>query len=149
MKKILFVCHGNICRSPMAEFVTKKKLDERNIKALVESAATSREEIGNGVHYGTRAILDRLDIDYSAKRARQITRQDYEEFDYIVAMDRYNVTNLYRMLGGDPQHKITKLLDWANIDRDVADPWYTGDFEKTYEDIEVGCTALLDKIFGI
>lgn len=149
MKKILFVCHGNICRSPMAEFVTKKKLEERKIKALVESAATSREEIGNGVHYGTRAILDRLDIDYSAKRARQITRQDYEEFDYIVAMDRYNVTNLYRMLGGDPQHKITKLLDWANIDRDVADPWYTGDFEKTYEDIEVGCTALLDKIFGI
>ncbi len=149
MKKILFVCHGNICRSPMAEFVTKKKLEERKIKALVESAATSREEIGNGVHYGTRAILDRLDIDYSAKRARQITRQDYEEFDYIVAMDRYNVTNLYRMLGGDPKHKITKLLDWANIDRDVADPWYTGDFEKTYEDIEVGCTALLDKIFGI
>lgn len=149
MKKILFVCHGNICRSPMAEFVTKKKLEERKIKALVESAATSREEIGNGVHYGTRAILDRLDIEYSAKRARQITRQDYEEFDYIVAMDRYNVTNLYRMLGGDPQHKITKLLDWANIDRDVADPWYTGDFEKTYEDIEVGCTALLDKIFGI
>ncbi len=149
MKKILFVCHGNICRSPMAEFVTKKKLEERKIKALVESAATSREEIGNGVHYGTRTILDRLDIDYSAKRARQITRQDYEEFDYIVAMDRYNVTNLYRMLGGDPQHKITKLLDWANIDRDVADPWYTGDFEKTYEDIEVGCTALLDKIFGI
>lgn len=149
MKKILFVCHGNICRSPMAEFVTKKKLEERKIKALVESAATSREEIGNGVHYGTRAILDRLDIDYSAKRARQITRQDYEEFDYIVAMDRYNVTNLYRMLGDDPQHKITKLLDWANIDRDVADPWYTGDFEKTYEDIEVGCTALLDKIFGI
>ena len=149
MKKILFVCHGNICRSPMAEFVTKKILEERKIKALVESAATSREEIGNGVHYGTRAILDRLDIDYSAKRARQITRQDYEEFDYIVAMDRYNVTNLYRMLDGDPQHKITKLLDWANIDRDVADPWYTGDFEKTYEDIEVGCTALLDKIFGI
>ena len=149
MKKILFVCHGNICRSPMAEFVTKKILEERKIKALVESAATSREEIGNGVHYGTRAILDRLDIDYSAKRARQITRQDYEEFDYIVAMDRYNVTNLYRMLGGDPQHKITKLLDWANIDRDVADPWYTGDFEKTYEDIEVGCTALLYKIFGI
>ena len=149
MKKIMFVCHGNICRSPMAEFVTKKKLEERNIKALVESSATSREEIGSGVHYGTRAILDRLSIDYSHKLARQITKQDYDEFDYIVAMDRYNVTNLYRMLGGDPQGKITKLLDWAGIDRDVADPWYTGDFEKTYEDIEVGCTALLDKIFGI
>lgn len=149
MKKIMFVCHGNICRSPMAEFVTKKKLEERNIKALVESSATSREEIGSGVHYGTRAILDRLGIDYSHKRARQITKQDYDEFDYIVAMDRYNVTNLYRMLGGDPQGKITKFLDWAGIDRDVADPWYTGDFEKTYEDIEVGCTALLDKIFGI
>lgn len=149
MKKIMFVCHGNICRSPMAEFLTKKKLEERNIKALVESSATSREEIGSGVHYGTRGILDRLGIDYSHKRARQITKQDYDEFDYIVAMDRYNVTNLYRMLGGDPQGKITKLLDWAGIDRDVADPWYTGDFEKTYEDIEVGCTALLDKIFGI
>lgn len=149
MKKIMFVCHGNICRSPMAEFLTKKKLEERNIKALVESSATSREEIGSGVHYGTRAILDRLGIDYSGKRARQITKQDYDEFDYIVAMDRYNVSNLYRMLGGDPQGKITKLLDWAGIDRDVADPWYTGDFEKTYEDIEVGCTALLDKIFGI
>lgn len=149
MKKIMFVCHGNICRSPMAEFLTKKKLEERNIKALVESSATSREEIGSGVHYGTRAILDRLSIDYSGKRARQITKQDYDKFDYIVAMDRYNVTNLYRMLGGDPQGKITKLLDWAGIDRDVADPWYTGDFEKTYEDIEVGCTALLDKIFGI
>ncbi len=149
MKKIMFVCHGNICRSPMAEFVTKKKLEERNIKALVESSATSREEIGSGVHYGTRAILDRLGIYYSHKRARQITKQDYDKFDYIVAMDRYNVTNLYRMLGGDPQGKITKLLDWAGIERDVADPWYTGDFEKTYEDIEVGCTALLDKIFGI
>ena len=149
MKKIMFVCHGNICRSPMAEFLTKKKLEERNIKALVESSATSREEIGSGVHYGTRAILDRLSIDYSGKRARQITKQDYDEFDYIIAMDRYNVTNLYRLLGGDPQRKITKLLDWAGIDRDVADPWYTGDFEKTYEDIEVGCTALLDKIFGI
>ncbi|MGN0771955.1 MAG: low molecular weight protein-tyrosine-phosphatase [Christensenellales bacterium] len=149
MKKIMFVCHGNICRSPMAEFVTKNKLKERNIQAVVESSATSTEEIGNAVHYGTKKILDSLGIDCSGKRARQFSYADYQKFDYIVGMDEYNVRNLRRMTGADPLGKVSKLLQWADSDDDVADPWYTGDFEKTYQDIELGCTALLDKIFGI
>ncbi len=147
MKKIMFVCHGNICRSPMAEFVFKKMLADNGIdNVYVASSATSYEEVGNGVHSGTKKILDRLGIDCSSKRAVRFTLDDYDNFDMIIVMDDRNIYNLARIVGEDTQHKIVKLLDLVGIDRDVADPWYTGDFEKTYQDITLGCLALLDKL---
>lgn len=147
MKKIMFVCHGNICRSPMAEFVLKKMLKDNGVSdVVVNSSATSYEEIGNGVHIGTKKILDKLGIDCSDKRAVRFTMDDYDEYDMIVVMDDNNVYNLLRIIGEDTEHKVIKLLDLVGIDRDVADPWYTGDFEKTYQDITLGCLALLDKL---
>ena len=145
--KILFVCHGNICRSPMAEFVLRDMLKKRGIAGVyVESAATSTEELGNRIHRGTAAILDRLGIDYSAKRARQITRSDYGEFDLLIGMDTANIRNMTRYWG-DPQHKIHKLLDFTERrGEDISDPWYTGDFERTYQDVKQGCESLLDSI---
>lgn len=147
MKKIMFVCHGNICRSPMAEFVLKKMLKDNGVSdVVVNSSATSYEEIGNGVHIGTKKILDKLGIDCSDKRAVRFTMDDYDEYDMIVVMDDNNVYNLSRIIGEDTEHKVIKLLDLVGIDRDVADPWYTGDFEKTCQDITLGCLALLDKL---
>ena len=147
MKKILFVCHGNICRSPMAEFVLRDMLKKRGIAGVyVESAATSTEELGNRVHRGTAAILSRLGIDCSAKRARQITKADYGEFDLLIGMDSANIRNMTRYWG-DPQHKIHKLLDFTERrGEDISDPWYTGDFERTYQDVKQGCESLLDSI---
>ena len=147
MKKILFVCHGNICRSPMAEFVLRDMLKKRGIAGVyVESAATSTEELGNRVHRGTAAILSRLGIDCSAKRARQITKTDYGEFDLLIGMDSANIRNMTRYWG-DPQHKIHKLLDFTERrGEDISDPWYTGDFERTYLDVKQGCEGLLDSI---
>lgn len=151
MFRILFVCHGNICRSPMAEFIFNDMLKKRGITDVIaQSAATSTEELGNGVHYGTRSILNRLGIDCSGKRARQITRADYAEYDLLIGMDTANLSNMLRFWG-DPEHKVYKLLDYAEIDvpqrgKDVADPWYTGDFERTYRDIKVGCEGLLKTI---
>ena len=148
MVKILFVCYGNICRSPMAEFVMKD-LVAKNCNAndfYIESAATSTEEIGNGVHWGTRGILDRLNIDYSKKRARQITKVDYQNFDYIVGMDAMNKRDMLRAFGGDPDGKISLLLDWTDSPRDVADPWYTHNFEITYNDVVKGTNAMLKKL---
>ncbi|MDE7398388.1 MAG: low molecular weight phosphotyrosine protein phosphatase [Oscillospiraceae bacterium] len=139
MLKILFVCHGNICRSPMAEFVMRQMLERQGINnVLTESAGTSSEELGNSVHRGTARILQRLGIDYSGKRARQITKSDYDEFDIIIGMDSANIRNMERFWG-DPKNKIRRLLP----DRDVADPWYTGDFERTYADIREGCENLV------
>ena len=148
MIKLLFVCHGNICRSPMAEYVMKDIVRERGLQDafLIESAATSTEEIGNPVHRGTRRILESRGIDCSGKRARQITTEDYRAFDLLIGMDEENVRRMRGRFGGDPDGKIAKLLSFAGSSRDIADPWYTGDFEATYRDVKQGCEALYDRI---
>ena len=148
MIKILFICHGNICRSPMAEFVFKDIIKKAglNDKFCVASAATSYEEIGNPVHPGTARILDRLGISYHEKRAVHLEKSDYTKYDHLICMDGANVRNTLRITGGDPERKVRKLLEFADSQRDVADPWYTGDFEKTYADVLAGCTGLLEYI---
>ncbi len=145
MIKILFVCHGNICRSPMAEFVMKDMVQKRGIAQHFEiaSAATSTEEIGNPVHYGTRNKLAKVGISTAGKYARQMTKRDYGYYDYLIGMDTWNIRNMNRICGSDPQGKIVKLLDLTARPGDVADPWYTGDFEATYRDVVEGCEALL------
>ena len=143
MKKILFVCHGNICRSPMAEFVMKDLLKKEGIDAYVASAATSTEEIGNPVHRGTRAKLGEYGISTEGKYAVQLTKSDYDKYDYLIGMDTYNIRNMLRILGGDPQGKVCKLLSFAGNDGDIADPWYTGNFDETYNDVLKGCKALI------
>lgn len=148
MIKILFVCHGNICRSTMAEFVMKKLVSDAGLTNVieVESAATSREELGNDTHHGTIRALDAHGIPHTSRSARQIMRDDYDAHDYIIGMDRYNMSNMRRVFGGDPEGKLSLMMEWAGYERDVADPWYTGDFETTYEDVEAGCIALLQHI---
>ncbi len=147
---ILFVCHGNICRSPMAEFIMKYLVEEAGLADCfhIESAATSTEEIGNPVYPGTQAVLARLGIDSSAKRARQVTPQDYQDFDLVIGMDNANVKNLRRLFRYDPDHKVSLLLSFAGEDRSIADPWYTDDFEVTYRDVRRGCEALLATLAG-
>ncbi len=148
MKKILFVCHGNICRSPMAEFVLKDMVKKRGIEKefFISSAATSTEEIGNSVHRGTREKLKQYGISTEGKYALQLKRQDYQKYDYILAMDKANVKNIQRIVGEDSQNKVHLLLSYAEKNTDIADPWYTGDFDKTYDDIVEGCNAFLNKI---
>ncbi len=148
MIKILFICTGNICRSPMAESVMTHMIRQRGLQDqfLISSAATSREEIGNPPHRGTVNKLRQLDIPLIPHRAVQMTRNDYDQYDYLIGMDDWNIRNMQRITGGDPEHKIFKLLEFAGSTRDIADPWYTGDFDVTYHDIEEGCGALLDKI---
>ena len=148
MIKILFVCHGNICRSPMAEFVMKEMVKNANLqeRIYIESAATSTEELGNPVYPPARRIMAQHGIDCKNKTARQITRADYDNFDYIVAMDERNIRNMRYFFGNDPEHKVSLLLSWANENREVADPWYTGDFEATWRDVNLGCDALLKQI---
>lgn len=144
MYRILFVCHGNICRSPMAEFIFNDLMRKRGISDVVaESAATSTEEIGNGVHYGTGGILRRLGIDYSRKRARQMTRSDCDKFDLLVGMDSANIRNMHRFSTPKSEEKIHRLLDFSDSPRDISDPWYTGDFERTYRDVVEGCEGLI------
>ena len=137
MKKILFVCLGNICRSPMAEFVFKDivKKEGKEKKFYIESAATSTEEIGSDMHYGTKEILDRYHIPYKKHTARQLKKEDYDKFDYIIGMDSGNIGGILRIVGEDNQNKVYKLLDFANETRDIADPWYTGNFKKTYDKV--------------
>lgn len=148
MIKVLFVCHGNICRSPMAEFVFKDMVKKRGLddKFYIASAATSTEEIGSVVHHGTRKILNNLGISTEGKRAVQMTKGDYKEYDYIVAMDQRNIINMNRIIGSDSLNKVKRLLDYTQRPRDISDPWYTGDFEQTYEDVYNGCEALLEII---
>ena len=150
MIKVLFVCHGNICRSPMAEFLMKDLVTKRGLAAQFEiaSAATSREEIGNPVHPGTRKKLEEHHISCAGKRAVQLTKKDYDHYDYLIGMDRCNLINMRRIVGNDPQEKLHLLLDFPSLSRDVADPWYTGDFDQTYDDVLLGCTALLDSIIS-
>ncbi len=145
MIKVLFVCHGNICRSPMAEFVLKDMVKQKNLSEQfhIASAATSREEIGNTVHRGTRKILEGLGISTKGKRAVQMTMKDYKEYDYIIAMDQRNVVNINRIIGSDTLGKVRRLLDYTYFPRDIADPWYTGDFGQTYDDVYQGCEALM------
>lgn len=146
MHKILFICHGNICRSPMAEFLLKDMVKKRGLAADFEiaSAATSREEIGNPVHYGTRNKLAQLGISVSGKHAVQVTKRDYEHYDLLLAMDSNNIRNLQRLLGADTQGKIHLLLDYTERrGESIADPWYTGDFDVTYNDIMQGLEGLL------
>ena len=141
MKKILFVCHGNICRSPMAEFVMKYLVEKEGLtdQFLIESAATSTEEIGNPVYPTARRKLAEHGIRCDGHAARQMTRSDYSRFDLLIGMDQWNLRNMERICGGDPEGKIRPLLP----NKDVADPWYTGDFEATWQDVLKGCQALL------
>ena len=145
MTRIMFVCHGNICRSPMAEFILKDMVAKKGIadKFLIASSATSREEIGNPVYPPALERLLRSGISSEGKRAVQVTKQDYENYDLLICMDKNNLRNITRIIPTDPQNKIKLLMDYAGEHRDVADPWYTGDFEVTYLDIEKGCKALL------
>ena len=148
MKNILFICHGNICRSPVAEFVFKKMVNDAGLQDAfyIESAATSREELGNDIYPPAKRSMDAHGIPYERRAARQITVADYDKFDYIVVMDERNISNAKKIVGDDSQAKISKLLSWAGINRDIADPWYTGDFEQSYSDILQGCEALLEKL---
>lgn len=148
MTKILFVCHGNICRSPMAEFVMKKMVKEAGLTKDFEiaSAATSREEIGNPVYPPARRKLAEHGMSCSGKYAVQMTAADYDRYDYIVIMDRNNERNIRRIIGSDPENKVHLLMEYAGDRRDVADPWYTGDFDATWNDVTKGCKALLDYI---
>lgn len=143
MIRVLFVCHGNICRSPMAEYLLKDAVKKKHLEDqfFIESAATSSEEIGNPVHFGTKRILNSLGIDCSKKVARKIQLEDFERFDYIIGMDQYNLKNLKRFF--NTEQKIYSLLDFAHLHRDIKDPWYTGNFQETYEDICLGIDAFL------
>ena len=144
--RILFVCHGNICRSPMAEFVMKYLIQKEGLEEhfLIESAATSAEEIGNGVYPPARRKLAEHGIGCEGKTARQMTRSDYGRYDYIIGMDTRNIRNMLNIYGGDPENKIKMLMNYTRRPGDVADPWYTGDFEATWRDVLEGCQALLD-----
>lgn len=148
MIKILFVCHGNICRSTMAEYVMKHLAKQAGLEGefYIDSAATSREEIGNGVHHGTKRKLAQMGVPCGDHRARQVTWEDYETFDYIIGMDYANRRNLLRMLKDDPEDKISLMLDYTNRPGEVADPWYTGDFDATWDDIFEGCSNLLEQL---
>ena len=148
MIKVMFVCHGNICRSPMAEFVFRDMVKKAELgdKIYVASSATSTEEIGNGVHHGTRRKLAQYGISTDGKFAVQFTKSDYKNYDYIVAMDSMNIRNINRIIGNDTENKIYKLLDFTQRGGDIADPWYTGDFDRTYEDVYEGCIGLLEVI---
>lgn len=148
MKRIVFVCHGNICRSPMAEFVMKDLITASGLEDTydISSAATSAEEWGNPMHRGTRSILHEKKIPFTTHTARQLRKSDYEAFDLFVGMDRNNLRNMHRLFGGDPQNKIRLLLDYVGESRDIADPWYTHDFDTTFRDVEQGCRALLSAL---
>ncbi len=145
MTRILFVCLGNICRSPMAEFVLKDIVKQQGLEDRFEiaSAATSQEELGNPPHSGTRQKLREHGISCTGKTARLLEPQDYYHYDLIVGMDSSNVRNILRLMGGDPGRKVHRLLDFAGRDGDIADPWYTGNFEATWQDVQAGCMGLL------
>ena len=148
MRNILFVCHGNICRSPMAEFIMKHLVKEKGLEDQyhIESAAVSREEIGNPIYPPAKRCLTKHGIPFDeTKTARQITKADYDRFDDIICMDQSNLYLIQRIIPIDPQGKIKLMMSYAGRHRDVADPWYTGDFEKTYDDLMEACQAYLEQ----
>ena len=148
MIKILFICHGNICRSPMGEFILKDLVEKAGLadRFHIESAATSTEEIGNPVYPPARRKLAQHGIDCAGKTARQLTAADYGRFDLLLGMDRANIRNMTRICGGDPQGKIHLLMEYTgHPGREVADPWYTGDFDATWDDVLAGCQGLLQQ----
>lgn len=146
MIRVLMICHGNICRSPMAEFVLKDLIQKRHLESKIEvaSAATSTEEIGSAVHRGTRQKLSEHGISCEGKFAVQVRKEDYVLYDYLIVMDDRNLKNLERIIGVDSDQKVFKLLSFANDFGNIADPWYTGDFESTYQDVYKGCTGFLE-----
>ncbi len=148
MIKILFICHGNICRSPMAQFVFQDMVNKAGYGDMftIDSKATSTEEIGNGPHHQTVRKMKEKGIPVLHHRATQMSRQDYKKYDYIIGMDRWNYKNMMRILGDDAEGKVSLLLDFTEHPRDIADPWYTGDFDATYADVSEGCEALLHKL---
>lgn len=148
MIKVMFVCLGNICRSPMAEFVLKDLVRKKGIanEFYIESSATSPEELGSDVHYGTISKLNSLGIPIEHRASKLITEDDYKKFDYILGMENRNVQNILRIVGEDRENKVYRLLDFSKNPRDIADPYFTGNFDKTYEDILEGCNAFLENI---
>ncbi|MBQ7515506.1 MAG: low molecular weight phosphotyrosine protein phosphatase [Schwartzia sp.] len=150
MTRILFICHGNICRSPMAEFVMKELVQRAGCaeRFLIASAATTTEELGRDTHPGTREELRRQGIPFTRRQARQLRWGEYGDWDYLVAMDRENLADIPSLLGADRDGKVRRLLSFAGEERDVADPWYTGDFATTYRDVLRGCEALLRMILA-
>ena len=145
MIKVLFLCHGNICRSPMAEFIFRDIVRTQGLsnEIHIASAATSREELGHPIYPPAKRKLAEHNISSEGHWARQMTKKDYEEYDYLLAMEQYNIRNMMRIIGSDPEHKVSRLLDFSERPRDIDDPWYSGDFEKAYRDIYEGCEALL------
>lgn len=148
MIKILFVCLGNICRSPMAEYVFKDLVDKENLSDdfYIDSAATSSEEEGNGMHYGTRKKLIEKNINFDNHIARKIKKEDYDKYDFIIGMEESNIRNIKKIIGIDTKNKVYRLLDFSKRPRDIADPWYTGNFDITFDDIFEGCIALLNYV---
>ena len=147
MIKVLFICHGNICRSPMAEFIFKDIVikNEKEDMFIVESRATSSEELGNGIYYAAKEVLNRRGIPFDAnKYAQRLTKSDYENFDYLIYMDDWNLYGINKIISEDVYGKVHKLLTYAGLSRDVEDPWYSRNFDKAFDDIMLGCTKLYD-----
>ena len=148
MIRILFICHGNICRSAMSEFIMRDMVAKRGLsdKIQVASAATSREELGNDMYPPAKRKLDKEHIPYTRRHARQVTMADYDEYDLLLCMEKYNILNLKRIIPDDPEHKIHLLLDYTDNPRDISDPWYTDDFDTAYDDIVEGCQGVLEHL---
>ena len=148
MIRVLFVCHGNICRSPMAKFILTDLVEKEGLSSQfrIDSAATSMEEIGNPIYPPAKRKLREHGISAEGHRAKRMRQGDYEQYDYLLGMEQYNIRNMLRILGGDPQHKVYRLLDFSQRPRDIDDPWYSGDFETAYRGILEGCQAFLEQM---